>query len=99
MPNFIVGAQKKMVLGPAGWFQNAAADCMRPAMARVGSGPRRRAEDGAGTAPRCSLSGRAHRWGSGAITITSDPDETYLRDLFITRYTYRRSLSSSYRNS
>jgi hypothetical protein len=22
MPHFIVGAQKKMVFGPAGWFQN-----------------------------------------------------------------------------
>jgi hypothetical protein len=25
MPHFIVGAQKKMVFGPAGWFQNARA--------------------------------------------------------------------------
>ena len=32
IPHFIVGAQKKMVFGPAGWFQNAAADCMSPAM-------------------------------------------------------------------
>ena len=35
IPHFIVGAQKKMVLGPAGWFQKAAADCMRPAIAPV----------------------------------------------------------------
>lgn len=33
MPHFIVGAQKKMVFGPAGWFQNdlalAAKDILR----------------------------------------------------------------------
>ena len=27
MPHFIVGAQKKIVFGPAGWFQNPLADC------------------------------------------------------------------------
>eukprot|EP00740_Mantoniella_antarctica_P011689 CAMPEP_0181367340 /NCGR_PEP_ID=MMETSP1106-20121128/11327_1 /TAXON_ID=81844 /ORGANISM="Mantoniella antarctica, Strain SL-175" /LENGTH=95 /DNA_ID=CAMNT_0023483033 /DNA_START=556 /DNA_END=843 /DNA_ORIENTATION=+ len=33
MPHFIVGAQKKIVLGPAGWFKKAAADCAIPAIA------------------------------------------------------------------
>jgi hypothetical protein len=43
MPHLKVGAQKWMVLGPAGWFKNARNRPARPDAAGVGEDMRRRA--------------------------------------------------------
>jgi len=58
MPHFIVGAQKKIVFGPAGWFQNPLADCDMLVLNAADANRLRSAKNTAAHYPRIANDGK-----------------------------------------